>query len=60
MAKSLLLRLIYLLGSWHGAGDWQDEINGVLGFYIDAIKHPASDPDAFEPGEMDQPDAPAP
>jgi hypothetical protein len=33
-----------------GAG-WQQEIEGVLDFYIDSVEHPASDPDAFEPGE---------
>ncbi len=40
---------------------WQQEIEGVLDFYIDSVEHPASDPDAFEPGEMDPaPDHPAP
>jgi hypothetical protein len=44
-----------------GAG-WQQEIAGVLDFYIDSVEHPASDPDyTFEPGEMHPaPDAPAP
>jgi hypothetical protein len=38
---------------------WQQEIEGVLDFYIDSVEHPASD--AFEPGEMDPlPDHPAP
>jgi hypothetical protein len=23
---------------------WQDELNGVLGFYIDTAEHPASEP----------------
>jgi uncharacterized protein (DUF4415 family) len=23
---------------------WQNEINGVLSFYIDTVEHPASDP----------------
>lgn len=32
-----------------GAG-WQNEINGVLGFYIDTVDHPASDPAPTMPG----------
>lgn len=32
---------------------WQQEIEGVLDFYINTVEQPASDPDAFEPGEMD-------
>jgi uncharacterized protein (DUF4415 family) len=31
-----------------GAG-WQDEINGVLEFYIDTIEHPASEPEPPKP-----------
>jgi len=33
---------------------WQQEIEGVLDFYIYSVEHPASVPDAFEPGEMDR------
>lgn len=38
---------------------WQQEIEGVLDFYINTVEQPASD---FEPGEMDPapPDHPAP
>jgi hypothetical protein len=41
---------------------WQQEIEGVLDFYINTVEQPASVPDAFEPGEMDPapPDHPAP
>ena len=40
---------------------WQQEIEGVLDFYIDSVEHPAFDPDSFEPGEMDPaPDHPDP
>ena len=28
---------------------WQDEINGVLEFYIDTIEHPASEPEPPKP-----------
>ena len=28
---------------------WQDEINGVLAFYIDTIEHPASEPEPPTP-----------
>ena len=28
---------------------WQDEINGVLEFYIDTIEHPASEPEPSTP-----------
>ncbi|MGH6810775.1 MAG: BrnA antitoxin family protein [Methylocella sp.] len=30
-----------------GSG-WQNEINGVLSFYIDTIEHPASEPEPPE------------
>jgi len=40
---------------------WQQEIEGVLDFYINTVEQPACGPDAFEPGEMDRaPDHPAP
>jgi uncharacterized protein (DUF4415 family) len=32
---------------------WQDEINGVLEFYIDTIEHPASEPAPPIPGGPD-------
>jgi hypothetical protein len=32
---------------------WQQEIEGVLDFYIHTVEQPACGPDAFEPGEMD-------
>jgi hypothetical protein len=38
---------------------WQQELEGVLDFYIYTIEHPACGPDAFEPGEMD-PESPGP
>jgi len=31
-----------------GAG-WQEELNGVLSFYIDTIEHPASEPEPPTP-----------
>ena len=34
---------------------WQQEIEGVLDFYINTVEQPASD---FEPGEMAEPDPP--
>jgi len=41
---------------------WQQELEGVLDFYINTAEQPASVPNyAFEPGEMHPaPDAPAP
>lgn len=42
--------------------DWQGHINELLRFYMDTSQSREREfaPDAFEPGEMAQPDAPAP
>jgi hypothetical protein len=42
--------------------DWQGHINELLRFYMETsqIREASFSPDAFEPGEMAQPDAPAP
>jgi hypothetical protein len=42
--------------------DWQGHVNELLRFYMDTSQDRARsfEPDAFEPGEMAQPDAPAP
>jgi uncharacterized protein (DUF4415 family) len=29
---------------------WQQELNGVRGFYIDTVEHPASEPDHEQTG----------
>lgn len=28
---------------------WQEELNGILAFYIDTVEHPASEPDPPTP-----------
>ena len=40
--------------------DWQDHINQLLRFYMETSQSREADfdPDAFEPGEMAQPDPP--